>query len=281
MPKSAPRLRLSWIPTWSFHTQATSPARRFWDAKHQALVTRSAAHPIAALIMNRRKRLRGTALLFVATTDDAGDESAFMIVVILKGVSRLEESGVHARGLRESKCALNQILRSPRLPQDDGVAETPSGRNLARDSLAVVFLAFGTLDADRSIRNRIESGFSNYAIALNAFTEFAFADSVESGIDQTEGIPVDFHQAQREFLFEVVAAQFGHVDRHGVAIASFDAGFPQRDLRHGSDIAAQPAANGLELFLVREHFRLLHVDSPGRLIPSAADAAIRDKDSLF
>src|SRR3954467_4946249 len=99
MPKRAPRLRLSWIPTWSFHNQATSPARRFGDEKHQALVVRSAAQPIAAVTMKRMNRLRGIAPLPVTSEAGAAAESAFMLpVVILKGVSRLEESGLHSRG---------------------------------------------------------------------------------------------------------------------------------------------------------------------------------------
>src|SRR6185369_1964830 len=80
-PKRAPRLRLSWMPTWSGHSQAISPDRRLSDEKHQAFVSRSAAHPIAATTMNRKYRLRGTAPLFVATADDAGAGSAFMLRV--------------------------------------------------------------------------------------------------------------------------------------------------------------------------------------------------------
>src|SRR3954451_6074647 len=178
MPKRAPRLRLSWIPTWSVQSQATSPARRFGEEKHQALVPRSAAQPIAPMAMNRRRRLRGTALLFVATADNPSADSAFMLTGEIHFTSFEERERRHY---------------------------------LTRDSLAIVFLAFSTLDANRSIRNRIETGFSNYAVALNAFAEVALADSVESGIDQAEGVSVDFHQSQCELLLEVVAAQFGHV----------------------------------------------------------------------
>src|SRR6478735_432981 len=117
MPKRAPRLRLSWIPTCPVHSQAISPSRRFCDEKHHALVTRSAAHPSAAVTTNRTTRLRGTAL-GVIDDDDAGAESAFMLTV--KSIS----------------------------PPIDG---RRGGRKLARDSLAVVFLPFRTLDADRSI----------------------------------------------------------------------------------------------------------------------------------
>src|SRR5215211_3801131 len=95
MPNRAPRLRLSWIPMWSFHSQAMSPARRFGDEKYQAFVTRSAAHPLAAVIMNRKKRLRGTALLFVATTDDAGTNSAFMLLVADIQMCGCQEHATH------------------------------------------------------------------------------------------------------------------------------------------------------------------------------------------
>src|SRR4051812_35439048 len=107
-----------------------------------------------------------------------------------------------------------------------GTSHFSGHKTLAREWRAVVFLAFSTLDADRSIGDCVQASFSNLAFALNAFAVLALADSLHGRVDQAKRIAIDFDQAQRELLLEIVAPQLGHVNRHGVAIASLDTGLP-------------------------------------------------------
>ena len=122
---------------------------------------------------------------------------------------------------------------------------------------------------------------ANRAVALHAAAEAAFVDALQRGLDQAERVFFRFHQAERELLLEIVAAELGHVDRHaGASLPSMP------DFRSATSAIAVTSPRSraridVEFFLECQHFRLLHRWSPGCLTPPSVRSAVHGEDPLF
>jgi hypothetical protein len=122
----------------------------------------------------------------------------------------------------------------------------------------MIFSLFSALDAYRRVGNRVEPRLGDRSVALDAAPEIATVDALQGCFNQTERVFLSLHQPQGKLLLEVVAAELGHVDRHGIAIAALHARFPQGDFGHRRDIAAQAGTNSVKFFPVCKRFGFLH-----------------------
>src|SRR5688572_17822789 len=82
------------------------------------------------------------------------------------------------------------------------------------------FKLAGTLDAERSERDGIQSRLEDFAFAIEADTIGPFLNSLKSGFNLVEGRFLGFHEGEREFLLEIIGPYVGHVDGHARQIAA-------------------------------------------------------------
>src|SRR5689334_22818630 len=116
---------------------------------------------------------------------------------------------------------------------------------------SATFELLSALDAQRGVRNRLQPHLADRIVALFALSVDAILDLFEGAFDRIQRSLFGLHQAEREFLLVVVAANVGHVDWHARQIAiRLRASLLQGGVGHGRNVAAQPCADGQEQLLV-------------------------------
>src|SRR3954468_2309629 len=72
------------------------------------------------------------------------------------------------------------------------------------------FELLGAFDAQGCIRDRVQAGLADLAAAILALAEHAILDFFDRAFDRFERQLIGLHQAERELLLIIVAADIGH-----------------------------------------------------------------------
>lgn len=110
-----------------------------------------------------------------------------------------------------------------------------------RSALPLRLLEFGgALDTVRCVRESLEAHLGNLGVTFDAQTIDTFFDALKSGFDLAQRLLIVFHEAEREFLFEIVGTDIRHVNGHTREIAAgLAASFLQSGIRHRADVTAE------------------------------------------
>src|SRR3990167_8391811 len=109
----------------------------------------------------------------------------------------------------------------------------------ATNGLSALELA-GALDAEWRVRDCIEAGLCDSAIAFDTRTIDPVFDPFKSSFDLIERLFLVLQHAQRKLLFVVVGPDIRHVDRHTREIAAgFAPSLAQCRFGHRMDVSSK------------------------------------------